>query len=62
MLVSHDLVAVAGFAHTLICVNRIMHIHGHPREVLQSRQLADAYRCQYDFLYSALIKEGPVIG
>ena len=58
VLVSHDLVAVAGFAQTLICVNRIMHIHGNPREVLQSHQLADAYRCQYDFLCSALKKEG----
>ncbi len=61
VLVSHDLVAVAGFAQTLICVNRIMHIHGNPQEVLQSHQLADAYRCQYDFLYSALKKEGQSI-
>jgi len=62
VLVSHDLVAAAEFAQALICVNRIMHIHGHPREVLKSRQLAEAYRCQYDFLCSALKKEGPVIG
>ena len=62
LLVSHDLVALAGFAHTLICVNRIMHIHGRPWEVLQSRQLADAYRCRYDFLCSALKKGGAEIG
>jgi len=50
LLVSHDLVSIAPAADILLCINRTMHIHGHPAEVLRSPQLDEAYRCQFDFL------------
>ena len=52
ILVSHDLVSVAPAADKLLCINRTMHVHGHPAEVLRSPHLDEAYRCQFDFLTS----------
>jgi len=50
ILVSHDLVSIAPAADKLLCINRTMHIHGHPAVVLRSPHLDEAYRCQFDFL------------
>ncbi len=50
VLVSHDLVSIASSADQLVCINRSMHIHGSPAEVLQSSYLHEAYRCQFDYL------------
>ncbi|HEY2774557.1 MAG TPA: metal ABC transporter ATP-binding protein [Candidatus Binatia bacterium] len=48
--VSHDLLALAGQASELICINRRMHVHGHPEEVVHSHALREAYSCEFDFL------------
>lgn len=53
LLVSHDLLSVASVADSLVCINRIMHIHGSPGDVMHSPALEDAYRCQFDFLTTA---------
>ncbi len=58
LLISHDLVSVATVADSLICINRIMHVHGCPGEVLQSPGLEEAYRCQFDLLSTAARTEG----
>lgn len=58
LLVSHDLVSVAAVADTLICINRIMHLHGRPSEVLQSPGLEEAYRCPFDLISTAIRSEG----
>ncbi len=50
--VSHDLLVAASFADTLLCINRTMHIHGRPREVLFSPRMEAVYRCQFDLLSS----------
>jgi len=57
LLVSHDLVSVASAADQLVCINRTMHIHGLPVDVLHSPCLDEAYRCQFDLL-STLGKGG----
>jgi zinc transport system ATP-binding protein len=48
--VSHDLLALAGQASELVCINRRMHVHGHPEEVVHSHALREAYSCEFDFL------------
>jgi len=48
--VSHDLLALGVHADNLICINGTTHIHGDPHMVLQSHQLREAYRCEFDFL------------
>ncbi len=48
--VSHDLVALAAEADELICINRTMHVHGNPDEVVHSHALHEAYGCEFDFL------------
>ncbi len=50
LLVSHDLAVVARYASRLICINRTMHVHGSPADVLNSPQLEEAYRCEFDVL------------
>jgi ABC-type Mn2+/Zn2+ transport system ATPase subunit len=50
MAVSHDLVALAIAADELICINRRMHIHGNPDEVVHSHAVREAYSCEFDFL------------
>jgi zinc transport system ATP-binding protein len=48
--VSHDLVALAGECDELVCINRHMHIHGHPEEVIHSHAIQEAYSCEFNFL------------
>jgi zinc transport system ATP-binding protein len=48
--VSHDLLALAGECDELICINRQMHIHGHPEDVIHSHAIQEAYSCEFDFL------------
>ena len=50
IFVSHDVSVLARFADSLVCINRAMHLHGSPQEVLGSERLEEAYRCEFDFL------------
>jgi zinc transport system ATP-binding protein len=50
MFVSHDVNVLARFADEIVCINRTMHLHGRPMEVLGSDRLKEAYRCEFDFL------------
>ena len=52
--VSHDLVALAGEADHLVCINRRMHVHGQPDDVIHSHALREAYSCEFDFLAAEL--------
>jgi len=57
ILVSHDIISVASAADQLVCINRTMHIHGSPADVMRSPHLDEAYRCQFDFLSNGGDKE-----
>jgi ABC-type Mn2+/Zn2+ transport system ATPase subunit len=48
--VSHDLLALAAGADELVCINRTMHVHGNPDEVVHSHALREAYSCEFNFL------------
>jgi ABC-type Mn2+/Zn2+ transport system ATPase subunit len=48
--VSHDLLALAAAADELVCINRTMHVHGNPDEVVHSHALREAYSCEFNFL------------
>lgn len=48
VMVSHDLTLIARHTQRLICINRTVHIHGTPREVLNSPCLEKAYHCKPD--------------
>lgn len=50
LLIYHELTGIIPYATSLICINRYMHIHGNPADVLHSSQLEDAYQCQFDYL------------
>jgi ABC-type Mn2+/Zn2+ transport system ATPase subunit len=58
LAVSHDLVALAGQADQLVCINRRMHVHGRPDEVVHSHALKAAYACEFDFLAGELEHHG----
>lgn len=47
--VSHDVSMLSGYADELACINRTMHVHGHPRDVIESHHLGKAYACEFDF-------------
>ena len=57
LLVSHDIVSLAAFADRLFCINRTMHIHLDPQQVLRSGDLEKALRCSYDLLEMAATQE-----
>jgi zinc transport system ATP-binding protein len=48
--VSHDLLALAAAADELVCINRTMHVHGNPDEVVHSHALLEAYSCEFNFI------------
>ena len=48
--VSHDLLALAAAADELVCINRTMHVHGNPDEVVHSHALREAYSCEFNFI------------
>ncbi|OFW60145.1 MAG: hypothetical protein A2V52_00855 [Actinobacteria bacterium RBG_19FT_COMBO_54_7] len=50
VFVSHDVNVLARYADEIVCINRTMHLHGRPLEVLGSDRLKEAYRCEFDFL------------
>ncbi len=52
--VSHDLVALGAQADELVCINRHMHTHGNPENVLHSHAIREAYSCEFDFLAGEL--------
>jgi ABC-type Mn2+/Zn2+ transport system ATPase subunit len=52
--VSHDLLALASEADELVCINRTMHVHGNPEDVVHSHALREAYNCEFDFLAGEL--------
>jgi ABC-type Mn2+/Zn2+ transport system ATPase subunit len=52
--VSHDLVALAGEADQLICINGRMHIHGNPEDVVHSHAIREADSCEFNFLAGEL--------
>ncbi|HEY8492945.1 MAG TPA: ABC transporter ATP-binding protein [Myxococcota bacterium] len=56
--VSHDLLALASVADELICINRTMHVHGNPDDVVHSHALREAYHCEFDFLAGELAHHG----
>ncbi|NLA27774.1 MAG: ABC transporter ATP-binding protein [Firmicutes bacterium] len=58
LLVSHDTIALAAFAERLLCVNRTMHIHLDPQQLLRNGGLEKVYRCSYDLLEMAAAREG----
>lgn len=61
LLVSHDIASLAAYVDRLLCINRRMHIHGDPQQVLQSPILQKVFRCSYDLLErgAAPKEEGP---
>ena len=50
VFVSHDVSVLARHADRVVCINRTMHLHGSPQEVLGSERLHEVYRCEFDFL------------
>lgn len=50
VFVSHDVNVLAQHADEMVCINRSMHLHGKPGEVVGSERLQEAYRCEFDFL------------
>ena len=53
VFVSHDVNVLAQHADEMVCINRSMHLHGKPGEVVGSDRLQEAYRCEFDFLVGA---------
>jgi zinc transport system ATP-binding protein len=47
--VSHDVAMLSRFSDELACINRTLHVHGHPSDVLESHDLSRAYACEFDF-------------
>lgn len=47
--VSHDVSMLARYADKLACINRTLHVHGDPTEVMESHDLGRAYACEFDF-------------
>jgi zinc transport system ATP-binding protein len=53
VFVSHDVNVLAQHADEMVCINRSMHLHGKPGDVMGSKRLQEAYRCEFDFLVGA---------
>lgn len=58
LLVSHDIASLATFTDRLFCVNRTMHIHNEPQQILHGPDLRRVYRCSFDLLEMAAAREG----
>jgi zinc transport system ATP-binding protein len=58
IVVSHDLVALAGEVDQLMCINRRLHVHGNPEDVIHSHAIREAYSCEFDFIAGELERHG----
>lgn len=54
MVVSHDLSMIGRYADRILCINRRMHVHGSPSEVLESGLLEQAYGCEFEQVTSRI--------
>lgn len=52
MVVSHDLAMVSRYADLILCINKRMHVHGSPSEVLESPLLDQVYGCEFEQITS----------
>ena len=50
VLVSHDIGVIPYHTEEIACVNRKMHLHGKPKEVLSHESLRQAYGCEVELL------------
>jgi zinc transport system ATP-binding protein len=51
--VSHDLAAISANAHKLICINKTMHTHGSPAEVLKKLSSGNRlYKCEFGLIFN----------
>jgi zinc transport system ATP-binding protein len=51
LVVSHDLAMISRYADEMVCLNRTMHVHGTTQDVLQSRGVEEAYRCEFERIF-----------
>jgi len=50
--VSHDLAAISANAHKLICINKTMHVHGSPAEVIKKLSSDNRlYKCEFGLIF-----------
>ena len=52
MVVSHDLSMVSRYADRILCINKRVHVHGSPSEVLESPLLDQVYGCEFEQIAS----------
>ena len=52
MVVSHDLAMVSRYADRILCINKRVHVHGSPSEVLESPLLDQVYGCEFEQIAS----------
>ena len=57
LVVSHDLAAMTANAEQLICINKTMHMHGSPSEVMERLFSGSLYRCEFDALIGCESRE-----
>jgi len=59
--VSHDLAAISANAHKLICINKTMHVHGTPAEVLKKLSSDNRrYQCEFGLIFDTNVWGKPV--
>jgi len=53
--VSHDLATISANADNILCINRTMHMHGSPADVMKHLSENHFYRCEFDLLSGSTI-------
>jgi ABC-type Mn2+/Zn2+ transport system ATPase subunit len=41
-----------------MCINRRLHVHGNPEDVIHSHAIREAYSCEFDFIAGELQHHG----
>ncbi len=62
MVVSHDLAMVSRYADRILCINKRLHVHGSPSEVLESPLLDQVYGCEFEAVSPrpAIVRRDPI--
>ncbi|MBP1752068.1 MAG: hypothetical protein H6Q57_904 [Geobacteraceae bacterium] len=51
LVVTHEVAVISNYAHQMVCLNRTMHVHCNPAEIMRTHGSQEMSRCEFEQLF-----------
>jgi len=51
LVVTHEVAVISNYAHQMVCLNRTMHVHCNPAEIMHTHGSQEMSRCEFEQLF-----------